>query len=423
MESIELMTIAHTTIASGFGELSIAITDSQIVAIERMVIHWGLRRTNPLTLDGMFLGVDPIAFTTSDTNALFDVFHLHSSDVEKVIRTIPSIDRSFNVISDPFNLLIFWLCHLAPIYIKDIKVCHEFQMNLLRLWHYKIFCSVVNNSFKHGVNRGVMEATINTLTRKSDIVRLESWRRLIDSHCEKILDPTDRFLKYIITASPDDMFLRAISENQTALRSKIVTIARAYYEVHASGDRVGSNSSVAENAEGEKIIAQAASIIDSATAALVSEVLNPNMFINDTSVRDVANLFTTISDRMLKTTLLKINEVAVLQTGSRTFDKVSKSPEGMIYIGVRSLIVEIIRSMVSICREKRVNMGVHAEVFKTMRDIYTASRNTNEDILTVKRSIGHLIDPFNITSNPASQSTLRLAVIYYIILRAILKLR
>lgn len=412
-----------TTIAQAFGDMGITISNHQISQMEKLAVHFVLRKTHPLTFDGPFLGVDPIAFIPADYNALFDVFGVNRREFEQKIRSVQAIDQTFVVTSDPFNLLSIWLCHLAPIYIRDKRVCYDFMTNVLRYFHYKIFCSCVNNAFRHGTNRGVMEATIASLSKKSDIIRLESWRALIDSHVQKMLDPEDRFYKTIIDASPDDMFLRVISENQTALRQKIITFANAYYQAHAAGDKMGSMSAIAENADGEKIIAQTASVIDSATSAMVAQILNPNMFVNDVHVEDIAKMFSTISPRMLKTALLKINETAALQAASRKFDDVKTSKDSVLYIGIRALIVEIIRSMISTLRHKGVNMGNAKEMFREMTKSYSSSRNLDKDIFNIKNSVSHLVDPFNITANEASKSALRLAVIYYIIYRTILKMK
>ena len=195
-----------TTISEAFGNLGIAIGAPQITAMEKLVVHFVLRKTHPLTFDGPYLGADPVAFTTSDSNALFDIFKVRRQDVETAIRSVQAIDRKFVVTSDPFNLLSMWLVHLAPIYITNKTVRHAFMMNVLRYYHYKIFTSVVNHSFRHGTNRGILEATIADLTHKSDIIRYASWKALIDAHCEKVIDPTDRFFKTVVDGSPDDLF-------------------------------------------------------------------------------------------------------------------------------------------------------------------------------------------------------------------------
>lgn len=411
------------TINEGMGDLGIIITRQQILEMEKLTVYFKMRKTHPLTFSGPYLGVDPLAFTTSDYNALFDVFKIHKKDVELAISKIPAIDKNFNVISDPFNVLCMWLCHIAPIYIKDKRVCNDFMANVLRYFHYRIFCSVVNNSWRHGANQAIAISTVESLTKKSDIIRLGSWDAVIESHVGKILDPNDRFYKTIIDGFPDDMFLRVISENQTALRQKIVSYANAYYEAYKAGDSVGSSSSIAENAEGEKIIAQTASVIDSASSAMISEILNIHTFIHDVSIEDVAGMFTTISPRMLKTALIRINETAVLQASARKFDEVKKTKEGITYIGVRGLTVEIIRSTVRICRLRKINLGNKAKTFETMKNVYSSSRQLDPDVLAIKRSIANLVDGFNITVNQASQSALRLGVIYYIIYRTLQKLK
>jgi hypothetical protein len=415
-----------TSISENFGNLGITISNRQIEEMERLAVHFVLRRTHPLTFNGRYLGCDPVSFTDSDKNALFDIFKIKKQDVELQIRATPSIDRNFIVTSDPFNLLSIWLVHLAPIFIKDKRVCREFMLNVLRYYHYKIFTSVVNNSFRHGTNRGIVEATIASLSYKSDIIRYESWKLLIDSHCEKMIDPEDRFYQTIVDGSPDEAFLRVVSESQTALRAKIVTFAGSYYEAHKAGNSVGSRSAIGENADGERIIAQSASVIDSATQAMVSEILNPNMFVHEISVNDVARMFMTISPRMLKTALLKINETAVLQTSStksKQFDEVRTDKDGTLYIGVRVLVIEIIRSMVRTARENRINMANRLQIFDTMRKAYSSSRNLDPDIVAIKRSVTVLTDPFNITTNDASRSALRLAIIYYLLYRMIQKMK
>jgi len=406
-------------ISEGFGELGITISNQQILQLERLVIHFLLRKTHPLTFDGIELGVHPVAFTTGDYNALFDIFKIHPKDIEVKIRQIPSIDPSFNVISDPFNLLCFWLCHLAPIYIKDKRVAYNFMTNVMRYFLYKIFCSAVNNSFRHGTNKGVMAATVASMTLKSDIIRYESWKLLIDSHVERILDPKDRVYQTIVNAHPDDVFLSTIGKQQTALRQKVVTFAQAYYETHAAGDSIGSISAVSTNADGEKIIAQTASVIDSATSSMVAEILNPNMFVHEVSVKDISDMFSNVSASMLRQALLRINTEAVLQTSARTFDKVIIQKDVVTYVGVRALIVEIIRSTIRMCRTKNVNMGNKGKVFKAMRDVYQSSRSLDNDISNVKHSVAMLVDPFNITVNVPSQAALRLAVIYYIVYRTL----
>lgn len=411
------------SIPDAFGKLSITIDKSQALKLEKMLIYFLSRETHPLTFNGMTLGVHPIAFKDADYNALFDLFHLRKQDVEKVIKECHAIDRNFAVTSDPYNLLIFWLFHLAPQFLKEKNLCQQFQFNLIKFFLLKVFCSVTNNSFRYGANESIMMVAISELTLKSDVIRLGSWDALIDSHVERLVDPKDRFYKILVDLTNDDAFLRVIAETQTAIRAKIVTFAQNYYLAHSKGDRIDYKSSVAQNAEGEKILAQTASVIDSATQGMVAELLNSQLFVNDVAITDVANLYKSISARMLKTALLKINETAIFQVSQRQFDEIKQTSHKTLYIGLRVLTIELIRSMISVCRKRRVNMGNKALVFETMRNIYTSSRTTDQDILNIKNSLSELIDSFKITTNTASAQTLKLAVISYLLYRTIDKMK
>lgn len=147
------------------------------------------------------------------------------------------------------------------------------------------------------------------------------------------------------------------------------------------------------------------------------------MFVHEVSVKDVSNLFSNVSASLLKQALLRINAQAVLRMAGRTFDNVTIKKDVTTYVGVRALIVEIIRSTIRICRTKNVNMGNRALVFRTMRDVYSSSRSQDKDVMDIKHSVSVLVDPFNLTVNPASQSALRLAVIYYTIYRLLGKMK
>ena len=409
-----------STLSEALGELGIVITPKQVLEMEKMALLFPLRKTHPLTFDGPTLGVHPIAFTTSDYNALFDLFDVDIEDVRHIINASHSINKSFKVQSDPFNILSVWLIHLAFVYIKNEGVRLSFIRNVGRYLSYRFFCSTVNNSFRYGTNEGVMQATVASLSKKSDIIRYESWRVLIDSnsHVGKLVNPEDRFYKVLKAGGPDKEFLSVLGEFQTSLRSKIVTFAQSYYAVHESGDRIGSHSAVAQNAEGEKILMQVASVTESATKAMVSELLNLNMFVRESKINDVVKGSSSVSASMLRKALQGINQQAIIQSRSvKVFDRSEQDEQGTVYVGIRALVVEIVRVTLRLAKLKRVNLGDHAQVYQTMKDAISSSRSLDVDVADIKRSVAHLIDPLNLTSNEAIRSALRLTVLYYIVYR------
>jgi hypothetical protein len=413
-----------TAITEGFGALGISINNNHILKMKELVVRFTIRGSNPLTLHGNTLGVHPIVFKDSDRDALFDIFGVDYAHFKNTIKGIHTIDKTRNVQSDPFNLLCFWLIYLAPIFIKNERIRHGFMMDVLRYFNFKIFTSVVNNSFPHGANEGVMEATVMSLNKKWDIIKYKTWSGLIESHCEKFLDQHDRRLSTpVFELSSDEKFLNVVAEMQGMLRQKIVTFAQNYYATHAEGTSLKSKSSVGTGEDGEKIVAQQASVIESASAAMISELLNLSMFINDSRIDDVSRQVSSISSRMLKSALMELNRIAVIQASSKKFDLTEKAPVGINYIGVRVLLLVIIKTMLRHCQQKKVNPANHAAVFSTMQAAYTSSRIMDQDIADIKRSVGLIIDHLGITSNEASKASLRLGVIYYIIYRTLEKMK
>lgn len=407
-----------------FSELQITITPAQIkemIAIER---GFRLNRTNILTFNGPYLACDPISFKTSDTNALYHLFETDAHQIREQIKQIPAINMSFNVESDPFNLLCFWLIHLAFLYIEKEKTRHEFMAAVCRYFHYRVFTSAINNSFRNGAFRGVMDAAIKSMSRKPDIVRLESWGAIIDKHVENILDPNKPTYRTLQRASPDDAFVDIAPKAQTAIRNKVVGFAVVYYDTHKAGTAIRTSSSLIETRDGERIIAQTADTIDTTMNAMVSDVLSQHTWLNESYIMTIAQSSSAISPEMLRTALKTFSEEAARQSRQRLLDKTipAKGDTPVIYVGIRVLLFEIIRSSLRMCAIRQINPGHKLVMLKELKDAYASSRNQDPDVLSVKASIAYFFKNSEITYSPTATSAIRLAVIQYIIVKMLYKL-
>lgn len=134
-------------IKTEFSKLGIVLDRNKVRQMHELAVRFRLRGENVLVFNGMELGVHQIAFKTSDRVALFALFNIEESDVKTRIRSIPTINKAHNVESDPFNLFCFWLMHLAYVYLDDERLRDGFLMSVAQYFHYKIFTSVVKNSF------------------------------------------------------------------------------------------------------------------------------------------------------------------------------------------------------------------------------------------------------------------------------------
>ena len=407
-----------------FSQLQITITPKQIrdmIAIER---GFRMARTNILTFNGPYLGCYPISFKTSDTNALYHLFETDPHQIQALIRQIPAINTSFNVESDPFNLLCMWLMHLAFIYIEKEKTRYEFMASVCRYFHYRVFTSTVNNSFRKGAIRSVMDAAIHGMSKKPDIVRMESWGAIIDKHVEGILDPTKKTYKILQTATPDDAFVDIAPKAQTAIRNKVVGFAVAYYDAYDKGQMIRTSSSLVETRDGERIIAQTADVVDTTMNNMVSDALSPHTWINDGYIQTVTRQFSVVSPAMMRKALQLFSETAAQQSRQRTLDKIipAKGKEPPIYVGIRALLFEMIRGTVRFCRVKDINPGRKFQVLSELKDAYASSRSQDPDIIAIKSSVAYFFKDTDITFSEPARAALRLAMIHYILLKALHKM-
>lgn len=405
-------------------ELPITITPKQIKGMLALEHNFRLYKTNILVFNGPYLGVYPISFKTSDTNALYHLFDVDAEQVRDLIEQIPVINTDYNVQSDPFNVLCFWLMHLAFVYIDKERTRYEFMSAVCKYFHYRVFTSTVNNSFQVGAIKSVMDATIAGMSKKPDIIRYESWGAIIDKHVANMLQPTSDTYRILKNAAPDKDYVELAGKAQTAIRNKVVGFAKEYYEVFARGDQIKTSSSLQETADGERIIAQAASVIDTTMNAMVTDVLSLHTWVSERDITRITANATAITANMLRTVLTTFSEEAAKQSRQRTLDKVipAKGDTPTIYVGIRVLLFELIRSSLRMCQIRDINPGHKLAMFNELKDAYTSSRNQDPDVRSVKASISYFFDHSEIRYSESAKAALRLAVIQYILMKMLYKL-
>lgn len=437
-------------IRAGFSGLGIELTPQVLSQIERFMVVWEIRGNHSLALNGRLLAVHPIAFTASDREEFFKIFGLQERIVSSIVKTIPSINNDFKVVSDPFNLLCVWVMHLAAVRIQNAMVEHRLSQaqmeaafdsfakgqkahaalqpwfaamfHVAKIMHYKFFTSLVNHSFIHGANEKIMEATLNSLSQKFDIIVYGTWKRVIEARCLDLISYKSGHYQGFRDGIDKDL-LYIISDSQTRIRAKIKKIAAAYYDMHRRGEAIATRSTTTSNQEGEKVLVQMVGTFDKLTSALVVEVLNAHVFINDRLVNQISAPFTNISPSMLKTTLLAFSEMATVQAKASELDKEGRDADGNeIYIGARAIITNIIQKSIRYCIRRNIPVTDKAAIFIKVKNIYSSSRISDPEIIKVKNSIAYFVDRIGGPRRETTKSSLRLALIMYILTKALVRL-
>jgi hypothetical protein len=169
--------------------------------------------------------------------------------------------------------------------------------------------------------------------------------------------------------------------------------------------------------DGEKVLTQTVSTFDAVISNLCIEIVNTQAFIDMGVIRQVASLFQSISSpEMLRDLLVHVSDEAASQSLSRTLDKTVKASDGaVLYIGIRALITRLIQVSFRHCIKNGIPITSKAKVLIAVKNAFSSSRITDPDIVTVKKSVIQLVDAMILTPREATKSSLRLAVIIYIL--------
>lgn len=405
------------TISSVFDTLNIKLTDKAMLAFEHTVLGFEVKGSHALSLNSPFLGVYPIVFTELDRSTIFTIFDVDEKSLKTLIQKIPSINTEFKVTSDSFNLLCVWLMHLAYRDIKNIKTRDAFLLAVSKYLHYKFFTSLVNHYFPHGAVEKNMQAAIAGLSRKFDIVIYGTWKATIEARCVDLISERSIHRHALETADDDKAFLGILMDCQTRIRDKVKNITKAYYDAHASGDAITSRSATVETEDG-KILVHSAKTFDLMIYNLQNEILSERLFVDNETIRLLAAQFTSVSEDMLRSTLLSLVEIATTQRDSGQLDSIKINDGHELYVGLRALISHIIQKTYRNCMANGVDVTNKAAVFLKVKNLYSSSRINDEDILAIKQSVSYFVDLVSTSLRETTRSSLRICLILYFLLRS-----
>lgn len=416
-------------ILESFGRLSINITDQVAHRMQSMVMEFELRGANPLTLNSQVFGVYPIVFTPHDRQALFDLVGVTEPQIKRIIQSWDLFKgKNWEVAPDPFNQLSTWLIHLGLNQIKDKKKQHDFCLAVAKYMHYKFFTSMVHHRLQHGADEAVMLATINSLSRKFDLIDHGSWRVAITERCEDFISSghdgnRKKSIHYdaLVRGYTDEDIVQAIADVETRLRKRLNLICTVYYEFHKNDIRINSAAATTTSIDGEKILVERVSTFDSMITTITTELMNVNSFIDLPSLNAVSSQFTSASQTLLKTALTQLSELATRQQGlGLQHQPKNKVIDGeTVIVGAREMVSDIIQVSFRFCENNNVSFKKQYRVWQALRNVYSSSRSDDADIRRVKASVEHFLDETFSIQRPATKSALRLSIIMYVVYRCL----
>lgn len=398
-------------------QLNASISQDLISNLSEYCAMFETKNQHSEALNSPLLGVTPIYFTTTDRSILFTLLQVEEQDITNVIDAVPGIEPNWVVARDEYNQLILWVAHRIITSNLSKQQIEKGLMAVFKLLHYKFFTSIVFNSYKHGADKATMEAVIGSLSNKYDIIREKTWKGVIEARCRDIFAEESIHLKTLIEFNDDGDVLYLLSDIQTRIRQKIRLVTEQYYNMKEQGQGIGTYGTVDE-VDGEKIVTAQSNIFDTMVEGMIVQCQTPARFLDNELISVLCARFQYVSEEMLRQVLTMFSELAALQAGSGELFKIKSKKGEDYYVGIGLMVREIIQKTYRLCILDKIDMNSKTAIIVKTLNLYTSSRITDESILTIKRSLLSFVVDCKKSSREATNSSIVIAIVLYVMIRS-----
>lgn len=379
-----------------------------------------LRDDMPEVLNTALLGVRKGYFYPADQQYLFDLFDVDMDDFRRDSHSADAVHAERNVSSNPYNLFVVWLVHLAKKSNLSTSAKYETMFTLMKLLHYKFFTSLVNQFFRYEVNQDTMQYTIDNLSKKYSIANkgTHTWKLLIEHRCESLISGDSIHEKTLKTFKPDEGgVLYLITDVQTRLRDTIKHIASEFYNNVEQERKLSTYSVLGETDDGQielKNIEETlrTTIVNTSTAVLtVDKLLDRELIHLD------CKFVKGIREDVLRKILLGLSNMATEQYHKHKNDEIIENHKGFTYLkGTTAFITWIIQKTYRRCVNDKVDIKNRLAVLNHAKNVYTNSRVNDPELLSIKHTAMLYIEQLSTLKKDQHKTSARLALIIYILL-------
>lgn len=253
---------------------------------------------------GNLLGVNPLRFKDSDVNNFFEIFELDYPDVVKEVRMVTTIDHSFKVGSDVFNLTIMYLIHrfLRSNLRIDIKkkACHELAL----VFFFRCAAALISANFKYPANPKVAQLAYANLSKKYLIKSLGSWNKVMEYRATALMNEKESpHSKALRNFDEDTKIQYAISDSQGRIRDMFNGYYSEFMMVHESGESIAQQSTFTVDAEGNDALREKTTGPENYVFYIRSIIGDYDTFVRDDLLQVVSKSNSNTSSRALATVL------------------------------------------------------------------------------------------------------------------------
>lgn len=361
---------------------------------------------NIVFLGNGLMGTPRFIYSRNDRDEFFDeVVKIDEGAMKNDVYSLPHIDPSFNVASDPLNLTIAYTVHRLMTSTLSASKKEEGMIAVLKVMHYRFLSSLMSNYFKYEPDKAIAQAVYYALNRKFSLKVTGSWAALIQSRCEDIISTSSIHYDTLMLFRDDAKIQYFISDTQGRIRNIVKAMYLVFLDVHKNSAKVITRKDMVDldGTMHVRDLVRDTSAYKRYAHTIISE---RDSFYKEQLVSVITNLVHTASPR---------NLTLVLEYMSNNY-----GPRGDRR--VEKLIDETLIHAFQFIAENRSKFsgGTNLpEVLSSLKSLYMSSRTTDPSILKM-RKLSYDISKKAIVSNNASLiASLRTAVMLYIVLRTL----
>ncbi len=357
---------------------------------------------------GNLIGVYPIRWTTEDKLSwVYDVLAIDEfEELSNNLYSLPSIDKAFNVSSDPVNLSLVWLTYKA-LNSKDLSQLEIDQIThaALDMLHYKLITSLHTHYFKFSANIAIATAVYENLDNKFQLKRAGTWQGLVNLRTNDILSHNSIHYKTIRELTPNIAVVKMLNDISSRIRSVFKIITAEFHRLHQLNERISSTSKYT-HVDGTDILKDSINKYQHIKSLMHDLVPDRIAFINEELITIVINIINTAYINYVRETLFYI---------SQNYNVKLK------HVNIPELIDEILMFVFTIIRKENIELHNLSTIALKLKGVLRSSRIKNIEFITIKDNLAVIIENANPGISEVNMASTRIAVLLYIALRALLK--
>lgn len=356
-------------------------------------------------LGGVLMGTPPLRFHQSDRNTWFDdILSVDDVVLKNELHALPSINPTFKVSSDPFNLSVTYILHVIHRSQKlSARQKEEGMVSALKVMHYRFLSSLMSHYFRYEPDREVVEATYAALSYKFALKREGSWAALIDARCRDIISKDSIHYRTIDRYDNDEEITYLLSDTQGRIREIVKKMYKVFVEVHQSATRVKSRGSLVEF-EGETHVRDLVRNQSRLKRYAHDVMVDRHTFVRAELTKIVADAMHTMPERHLNSALIYM----VDNYGRRGDRKVAE------------LIDEVVLHALDYLDDNRREFGQRldlGQLLTKLRSLYMSSRSTDSSLLKMRDLALSIVKRSVKSNNSSLLASVRTGVMLYVVLR------